>query len=155
MDQVIADQLGDGRVRLNTYDGALHNPLLSPFDRHCLSINLKIEGDTIKQFTQMEWKYKVNTLFSVCSNGVNSCCVPQKGFVQNAKRIIHEFIEAHHIAPLRIVLHGPPGVGKKSLAHAVSDFYDIPYVNQSIMLEHFESDIVLRFLFSGCDISQR
>lgn len=57
--QVIADQLGDGRVRLSTYDGALHNHLLSPFDRHCLSINLKIEGDTIKQFTQMEWKYKV------------------------------------------------------------------------------------------------
>eukprot|EP00736_Rhodelphis_marinus_P001331 Rmarinus@m.7421 len=50
------------------------------------------------------------------------------GFVNNMALVVKEYLTTRNITPIRILLNGPPGAGKSSVAKALTKNYRIPLV---------------------------
>lgn len=61
---------------------------------------------------------------------------------ENMTNIVSEFRKSRNLKPLRILLHGPPAVGKSRLAQKLHAAYGIQHITVKTMIEDILSDMV-------------
>lgn len=61
---------------------------------------------------------------------------------KNMPKVVREFRTARNLQPFRIVLHGPPAVGKTRLAEKLCKYYGCHYVSVKTMIEETIADLV-------------
>ncbi|EKF32213.1 hypothetical protein MOQ_003938 [Trypanosoma cruzi marinkellei] len=68
--------------------------------------------------------------------------VAQSGFVANISKTAFEYVKAHHLQPIRLVVLGPPLSGKTYLAEALAQrHYNLPTFTMERVLEEFKAHI--------------
>ncbi|PWU90994.1 hypothetical protein C4B63_46g54 [Trypanosoma cruzi] len=68
--------------------------------------------------------------------------VAQSGFVANISKTAFEYVTAHHLHPIRLVVLGPPLSGKTYLAEALAQrHYHLPTFTMERVLEEFKAYI--------------
>lgn len=107
--KAISDNMGTGKVvKVAKDDAFLHNEL-SQAEVDMLQINVKLEIGCVKEFG-FEWKYET-------------------GLLENIGAFLSEFREFRGLKPINIVVHGPPFVGKTTLAKKLAQHYEIHYLD--------------------------
>ncbi|EDQ88502.1 uncharacterized protein MONBRDRAFT_32804 [Monosiga brevicollis MX1] len=107
--ECISKNLGPGKIHDATLEEGLLDPFSSQSEFDLLSINQQFDQGSIAEM-EFEWH-------------------SAEGLIANIRKVIREFKAARHLNPLRIILHGPPAVGKTTLARFLSQHYKLPYVS--------------------------
>ncbi|KAK5648243.1 hypothetical protein RI129_003135 [Pyrocoelia pectoralis] len=84
------------------------------FDRY--TINLTMEPGFIVETLQIQWESEIN-------------------FVENIDNIVKEFKNTRGLTPLKIIMHGPPAVGKTVIAKQLANYYGIHYVSVKSVID--------------------
>lgn len=66
---------------------------------------------------------------------------------QNMKNIVAEFKNELNLQPIRIIIHGPPAVGKTRLAKKLCEYYGCHYVSVKTMIEEILQNLVKPYKF--------
>eukprot|EP00759_Apiculatamorpha_spiralis_P033697 PhF_6_TR34976/c0_g1_i1/m.50796/K00939/adk, AK; adenylate kinase len=67
--------------------------------------------------------------------------VCKQGLVAGAPQIWKEYCKAHDLAPIRIVIGGPPLSGKSEVSKAVASYYDVPYLAIADIISNYEDAV--------------
>ncbi|XP_062406783.1 adenylate kinase 7-like [Sardina pilchardus] len=102
--------LGTGNTEVLSKEAALQAKVLTQQELDHLTINLRIDGFSVKNTLNVQW---------VC----------ETGFVENLGRVIAEYKHTRQLLPIKICLLGPPAVGKSSVAEKISKVYKIHHIN--------------------------
>ena len=78
-------------------------------------LNLNMAPSFIDEGLALPWKYEIN-------------------LAENMPEIVKEFRKTRNLYPIRIVLHGPPYVGKTTLAKALCKKYGFHHVTVNTMI---------------------
>ncbi|CAL8104023.1 unnamed protein product [Calicophoron daubneyi] len=113
--QAISAQLSTGQVVHVTDDEGTKEERIPDSTYNLLTTDLHIEPSALREEMQVRW---------VCETGM----------VDNMPRLVHEFIEAHDLKPLRICILGPPGVGKSALAKELSKLYRLHHIHLKALI---------------------
>lgn len=114
--KAIAKVIGSDRVNPVSKTEAFLIPGLTQkyYDR--ITLNLK-----------MEPSYIVNDLGYTFKSDLN--------FAENINRIAQEYKDARKLRPIRILLHGPPAVGKTMIAKQLCEHYNLHYISVKSLIE--------------------
>ncbi|KAJ3391899.1 Adenylate kinase 7 [Lobulomyces angularis] len=107
--KAISEALGTGKVTKVSKEAALLNKQLTQCEYDMLLVNLRLEPGHAKEMS-FEWKY-------------------ESGIIENLGILIQEYKDARGLQPLKIIIHGPPGVGKTPLSIKLAQHYDIHRVD--------------------------
>lgn len=66
----------------------------------------------------------------------------ESNLAENMNKITAEFRTERNLTPTRIIIHGPPAVGKTRLAQKLCEYYGCHYVSVKTMLEETISELV-------------
>lgn len=112
----VAKAMSNGKVKLINKADAFLTPEMTQnyFDR--MTVNLKMEPN-----------YIVNDLGVAFQSDLNFC--------ENVTNMVKEFKEARKLQPKRIFLHGPPAVGKTSIAKELCGYYDLHYISVKSLID--------------------
>jgi adenylate kinase len=64
-------------------------------------------------------------------------------FVKGMPKVVREFKRKRNLQPVRIFVHGPPGVGKTTLATRISAAYQIEHINLKKVIEYYRTKVCL------------
>ncbi|NXW51408.1 KAD7 kinase, partial [Nyctiprogne leucopyga] len=78
-------------------------------DLDMLFVNLRMESTFLKETFNIKW-------------------VAQAGLVENIERIVKEYKHTRGLLPLKICIHGPPGVGKSTIAEELCKHYKLQHI---------------------------
>lgn len=56
-------------------------------------------------------------------------------FHSNTPKICEEYYESRGLAPIKILIHGPPFSGKTTLARSLAKHYNLPIIQRSNLFE--------------------
>lgn len=76
----------------------------------------------------MEPGFVVETLELEWQNDLN--------LAENMPGMVNEFKKALQLKPIKIILHGPPAVGKTNIAKQLSEIYGAHYMNVKLLIEN-------------------
>lgn len=65
-----------------------------------------------------------------------------QNLVDNMTAIVSEFRKTRKLQPLKILVHGPPAVGKTRIAKQLCGYYGIHYLNPQIVIEQTIKEMV-------------
>ncbi|RKO96361.1 hypothetical protein CAUPRSCDRAFT_8226, partial [Caulochytrium protostelioides] len=105
----IGTYLGTGDVQRKTMESAMLTPGFSMNLAETLQLDLNMHAGCIREMP-IAWRY-------------------EGGIVDNIPQLVNEWKETHNIAPLKILLHAPPGAGKTFYGHQLADHYELPLLN--------------------------
>ncbi|XP_031327506.1 adenylate kinase 7-like isoform X2 [Photinus pyralis] len=108
--KAISKTIGSGRTKeVFAEEAFLYKEITqSLYDRY--TINLTMEPGFIVETLQIQWENEIN-------------------MVENIANVANEFRNTRGLVPLRIIIHGPPAVGKTRIAMQLADYYGVHYVN--------------------------
>lgn len=61
---------------------------------------------------------------------------------ENMTKAVQEYREWRDLKPMRLLIHGPPIVGKTKLAVKLSGKYNLHYINVTKMIEETKANLV-------------
>ncbi|KAJ3043877.1 Adenylate kinase 7 [Rhizophlyctis rosea] len=107
--KAISEALGTGKVKKVPKEAALLNRDLPQSDFDMLMVNVRLEPGHVKDMS-FEWKYET-------------------GLIENLPQLIQEYKDARGLTPLRMIVHGPPAVGKTFFSERIAKHYEIHLVD--------------------------
>ncbi|KAL3277400.1 hypothetical protein HHI36_012749 [Cryptolaemus montrouzieri] len=115
--KAISKSLGKGYVKeVQTLEEALKFQGITENNFEKFTVNLNMDPAFILESLPIEWQYET-------------------GFLENISRIVEELKESRELAPIKIMIHGPPGSGKSRLAKRICDHYGLHYVSVKTLIE--------------------
>ncbi|NXA37059.1 KAD7 kinase, partial [Eudromia elegans] len=105
----ISKNLGPGKIEMIPKENAFLIKELTQSHLDMLFVNLRMEATFLKDNFNIKW-------------------VAQTGLVENIEEVIKEYKESRGLLPLKIYIHGPPGVGKTSIAENLCRHYKLHHI---------------------------
>ncbi|NWI08782.1 KAD7 kinase, partial [Crypturellus soui] len=105
----ISRNLGPGKIEMIPRENAFLIKELTQSHLDMLFVNLRMEAIFLKDNFNIKW-------------------IAQTGLVENIEEIIKEYKESRGLLPLKIYIHGPPGVGKSSIAENLCRHYKLHHI---------------------------
>ncbi|XP_032866363.2 adenylate kinase 7 isoform X2 [Tyto alba] len=105
----ISNNVGPGKIEKIPKENAFLSKELTQMHLDMLLVNLRMESVFLKEAFNMKW-------------------VAQGGLVENIEQIVSEYKQSRGLLPLRVFIHGPPGVGKSTIAEELCKHYKLHHI---------------------------
>ncbi|KAM9014304.1 adenylate kinase 7 isoform 1-T1 [Ara ararauna] len=105
----ISKNVGSGRTEKIPTEDALLSKDLTQMHLDMLLVNLRMESGLVKESFNIKW-------------------VAQEGLVENIEQIVKEYKQSRGLLSLKIFVHGPPGVGKSTIAEQLCKHYKLHHI---------------------------
>ncbi|XP_064368172.1 adenylate kinase 7 isoform X2 [Dromaius novaehollandiae] len=105
----ISKNVGPGKIKMIPRENAFLSKELTQSHLDMLLVNLRMEAMFLKDNFSIKW-------------------VAQTGLVENIEEILKEYKESRGLLPLKIYIHGPPGVGKSTIAENLCKHYKLHHI---------------------------
>ncbi|XP_040413706.1 adenylate kinase 7 isoform X2 [Cygnus olor] len=105
----ISKNVGPGKIEKIPRENAFLSKELTQTNLDMLLVNLRMEAIFLKETFNIKW-------------------VAQTGLVENIEKIIKEYKQNRGLLPLKVYIHGPPGVGKSTIAEKLCKHYKLHHI---------------------------
>ncbi|NXJ77728.1 KAD7 kinase, partial [Trogon melanurus] len=105
----ISKKVGPGKIEKIPKENAFLSKELTQMYLDMLLVNLRMESTFLKETFNIKW-------------------VAEAGLVENIEKIIKEYKQSRGLLPLKVYLHGPPGVGKSTIAEELCKHYKLHHI---------------------------
>ncbi|XP_065539986.1 adenylate kinase 7 isoform X2 [Lathamus discolor] len=105
----ISKNVGTGRTEKIPTEDAFLSKGLTQMHLDMLLVNLRMESGLVKESFNIKW-------------------VAQEGLVENIEQIVKEYKQRRGLLSLKIFIHGPPGVGKSTIAEELCKHYKLHHI---------------------------
>uniref|UniRef100_A0A8B9QE86 Adenylate kinase 7 n=1 Tax=Apteryx owenii TaxID=8824 RepID=A0A8B9QE86_APTOW len=105
----ISKNAGPGKIEMIPRENAFLSKELTQSHLDMLLVNLRMEAMFLKDNFNIKW-------------------VAQRGLVENIEEILKEYKESRGLLPFKIYIHGPPGVGKSTIAENLCKHYKLHHI---------------------------
>ncbi|NWW92326.1 KAD7 kinase, partial [Rhynochetos jubatus] len=105
----ISKNIGPGKTEKIPKENAFLNKELTQMHLDMLFVDLQMESVFLKETFNIQW-------------------VAQAGLVENIEQIVKEYKQSRGLLPLKICIHGPPGVGKSTVAEELCKHYKLHHI---------------------------
>ncbi|XP_065611752.1 adenylate kinase 7 [Cyrtonyx montezumae] len=105
----ISKHVGPGKIEKLPKENAFLTKELTQAHVDMLLVNLRIEAMFLKETFNIKW-------------------VAQTGLVENIEQVVEEYKQSRGLLPLRVYIHGPPGVGKSTIAEEICKHYKLHHI---------------------------
>ncbi|XP_042721852.1 adenylate kinase 7 [Lagopus leucura] len=105
----ISKNVGPGKIEKIPQENAFLSKELTQTHVDMLLVNLRMEAMFLKEAFNIKW-------------------VAQTGLVENIEQIVEEYKQSRGLLPLKIYIHGPPGVGKSTIAEEICKHYKLHHI---------------------------
>ncbi|XP_063998071.1 adenylate kinase 7 isoform X2 [Pogoniulus pusillus] len=107
--QCISKNVGPGKIENIPKENAFLSKELTQMHLDMLLVNLRMESMFLNEIFNIKW-------------------VSQAGLVENIEQIVKEYKQSRGLLPLKIYIHGPPGVGKSTIAEELCKHYKLHHI---------------------------
>ncbi|NXU47769.1 KAD7 kinase, partial [Turnix velox] len=118
----ISKNVGPGKIEKIPKENAFLSKELTQVHLDMLLVNLRMESMFLKETFNIKW-------------------VAQEGLVENIERIVKEYKQSRGLLPLKVCIHGPPGVGKSSIAEELCKHYKLHNININDVISEKIADL--------------
>ncbi|XP_069639626.1 adenylate kinase 7 [Haliaeetus albicilla] len=105
----ISKNIGPGKIEKIPKENAFLSKDLTQMHLDMLLVNLRMESMFLKETFNIKW-------------------VAQAGLVENIEQIVREYKQSRGLLPLKVCIHGPPGVGKSTIAEELCKHYKLHHI---------------------------
>ncbi|NXX54559.1 KAD7 kinase, partial [Scopus umbretta] len=105
----ISKNVGPGKTEKIPKENAFLSKELTQMHLDMLLVNLRMESMLLKETFNIKW-------------------VAQAGLVENIEQIVKEYKQSRGLLPLKVCIHGPPGVGKSTIAEELCKHYKLHHI---------------------------
>ncbi|KAM6311370.1 adenylate kinase 7 [Aegotheles albertisi] len=105
----ISKNVGPGKTEKIPKENAFLSKELTQMHLDMLLVNLRMESMFLKEIFNIKW-------------------VAQAGLVENIEQIVKEYKQSRGLLPLKVYIHGPPGVGKSTVAEEICKHYKLHHI---------------------------
>ncbi|XP_049684750.1 adenylate kinase 7 isoform X3 [Accipiter gentilis] len=105
----ISKNIGPGKIEKIPKENAFLSKDLTQMHLDMLLVNLRMESMFLKETFNIKW-------------------VAQAGLVENIEQIVKEYKQSRGLLPLKVCIHGPPGVGKSTIAEELCKHYKLHHI---------------------------
>ncbi|XP_054053500.1 adenylate kinase 7 [Rissa tridactyla] len=105
----ISKNVGPGKIEKIPKENAFLSKELAQMHLDMLLVNLRMESLFLKETFNIKW-------------------VAEAGLVENVERIVKEYKQSRGLLPLKVCIHGPPGVGKSTIAEELCKHYKLHHI---------------------------
>ncbi|XP_055649881.1 adenylate kinase 7 [Falco peregrinus] len=105
----ISKNIGPGKIEKIPKENAFLSKELTQMHLDMLFVNLRMESMFLKETFNIKW-------------------VAQAGLVENIEQIIKEYKQSRGLLPLKVCIHGPPGIGKSTIAEQLCKYYKLHHI---------------------------
>ncbi|NWS51506.1 KAD7 kinase, partial [Chunga burmeisteri] len=105
----ISKNVGPGKIEKIPKEDAFLSKELTQMHLDMLLVNLRMESMFLKETFNIKW-------------------VAQAGLVENIEQIVKEYKQSRGLLPLKVCIHGPPGVGKSTIAEELCKHYKLHHI---------------------------
>ncbi|XP_078480519.1 LOW QUALITY PROTEIN: adenylate kinase 7-like [Lampetra planeri] len=110
--KAVADMLGPGKIKKKPLEEAFLQQDLSVMDIDTMLLDLRIESIHVKELFSVHWQ---------CESGL----------VENIELVVEEYRQTRGLMPIRVVVVGPPAVGKTTVAKQMCEHYELHHIQLS------------------------
>ncbi|NXC41684.1 KAD7 kinase, partial [Penelope pileata] len=105
----ISKNVGPGKIEKIPKENAFLSKELTQTHLDMLLVNLRMEAMFLKETFNIKW-------------------VAETGLVENIEKVIKEYKQSRGLLPLKVYIHGPPGVGKSTIAEQICKHYKLHHL---------------------------
>ncbi|XP_071415497.1 adenylate kinase 7 isoform X4 [Pithys albifrons albifrons] len=105
----ISKNVGPGKIMKIPKENAFLSKDLTQMHVDMLLVNLQMESNFLKETFNIKW-------------------VAEAGLIENIEQVVKEYKESRGLLPLKVYIHGPPGVGKSTIAEELCKHYKLHYI---------------------------
>ncbi|KFQ75431.1 Adenylate kinase 7, partial [Phaethon lepturus] len=120
----ISKNVGPGKIEKIPKENAYLSKELSQMHLDMLLVNLRMESMFLKEAFNIKW-------------------VAQAGLVENIEQIVKEYKQSRGLLPLKVCIHGPPGVGKSTVAEELCKYYKLHHIKINDVISEAIANLVV------------
>ncbi|NXL85574.1 KAD7 kinase, partial [Alectura lathami] len=105
----ISKNVGPGKIEKIPKENAFLSKELTQTHLDMLLVHLRMEGTFLKETFNIKW-------------------VARTGLVENIEQVVKEYKQSRGLLPLNVYIHGPPGVGKSTIAEEICKHYKLHHI---------------------------
>ncbi|NXN24747.1 KAD7 kinase, partial [Nycticryphes semicollaris] len=105
----ISKNVGPGKIEKIPKENAFLSKELTQMHVDMLLVNLRMESMFLNETFNIKW-------------------VARAGLVENIERIVKEYKQSRGLLPLKVCVHGPPGVGKSTITEELCKHYKLHHI---------------------------
>ncbi|KFQ99441.1 Adenylate kinase 7, partial [Nipponia nippon] len=120
----ISKNVGPGKIEKIPKENAFLSKDLTQMHLDMLLVNLRMESMFLKETFNIKW-------------------VAQAGLVENIEQIVKEYKQSRGLLPLKVYIHGPPGVGKSTIAEELCKHYKLHHIKINEVISETIANLVM------------
>ncbi|NXY48108.1 KAD7 kinase, partial [Ceuthmochares aereus] len=105
----ISKNVGPGKIEKIPKENAYLIRELTQMHLDMLFVNLRMDAVLLKEIFNIKW-------------------VAQAGLLENIEQIVKEYKKSRGLLPVKVCIHGPPGVGKSTVAEELCKHYKLHHI---------------------------
>ncbi|KGL90465.1 Adenylate kinase 7, partial [Charadrius vociferus] len=120
----ISKNVGPGKIEKIPKENAFLSKDLTQMHLDMLLVNLRMESMFLKETFNIKW-------------------VAEAGLVENIEQIVKEYKQSRGLLPLKVCIHGPPGVGKSTIAEELCKYYKLHHIKINDVISETIANLVV------------